>query len=106
MIHHDAIDPGAQRGLPTEVVQPAKHAQEDFLREVEGFLRLPQQLKRQLVHHALVIGHKPRAGCLVSRGTLLHKRPVGACRIGPREGSDRLQRDDLSAMVAPAVGPN
>ena len=44
MIDDDAIDPRAQRGLSTEVVQPAKHAQEDFLGEVEGFLRIPQQL--------------------------------------------------------------
>ncbi len=96
LIDDDAVDPGAQRRLPAETRQRPEHAQEHFLRQVERFLRIAEQVQRQLVDHALVVGDQPRARGLVSGGTLLTSAQsalVQQCAAGDEAACTRLVTD-------------
>ena len=52
----------------------AEDAQEDFLREVEGFVAVAEQVDRQLHDHPLVVGDQLCTGVFVARCTPLHQR--------------------------------
>jgi hypothetical protein len=81
VVDDDAIDPRPQRRLTAELGEHLENAQEDFLREVEGFLLIAKQVKGQLIHHPLVVCDQTRARVLVTGCTLLHQRPISAGRL-------------------------
>ena len=56
LVDGDAVDPGAQARLAAEAVNGAEDAEEDFLRQVERFVAVAQQVHRQLDDHPLVLG--------------------------------------------------
>ncbi len=85
LIDGDPINPGPQRRLTAELGQHAEHAEEDLLTEVKSFLRIAKQVQSELVDHALMVGHQPRARILVSARALLYERPVCARGIRPRQ---------------------
>ncbi len=64
--------------MTAELAEGAEDTQKDFLREVQGFLRVPQQMQGELIHHALVIGDQPGAGFFIAGRTLLDQVPVGS----------------------------
>ena len=100
LVDDDPVDPGAQRRLAAELRERAEHAQEHFLRQVQRFLRVAEQMQRQLVDHPLMVGDQPRAGVLVAGGTLLHQRPIGAGGVWPRQCAKGFTKVS-AAMVAP-----
>ena len=57
--------------MAAERVDGPEHAQEDFLRQVEGFVVVVEEVERQLVHHALVLADELGAGILVARRAAL-----------------------------------
>ena len=83
LIDDDPIDPGAERRPAAELRKRSKDAKEHFLGEIQCLLRIAEQVQRELVDHPLVVGHQPGARFFVTRGTLLHQRPVGAGCIWP-----------------------
>lgn len=62
LVDDDAIDPGLQCGLAAEVVNGAEYAEEDFLREVEGFVAVTQQVQGELVDHPFMARDEFGAG--------------------------------------------
>ena len=89
LVDGDAVDPGAQARLAAEAVDGAEDAEEDFLRQVERFVAIAQQVHRQLDDHPLVLGHQLGAGGLVAGGAALHERRFAAADVGPT-GNARL----------------
>ena len=56
--------------LPAEARQRPEDLQKDFLRQVQRLVVVVEQMKRELVDHALVLGHESRARRLVAGDTL------------------------------------
>jgi hypothetical protein len=62
-------------------------AQEDFLREVERFVAVAQQMQGQLIDHPLVLFDQLRAGELVASRAALDERRFLARNIRPADNS-------------------
>src|SRR6478672_422211 len=108
LVDDDPVNPGPQARLPAEGVDGPEHAQEHFLREVEGFVVVVQQVQRQLIHHALVLVDQLRTRVLVPRRTPLDERRLATPYVAPRNGSNRLHRQSLGHVSTrrrlPAAG--
>ena len=83
LVHGDAVDPGAEARLAAEPVNGAEDAQEDFLRQVERFVAVAQQVHRQLDDHPLVLGDQLGARQLLAGGTPLDERRLAAADVRP-----------------------
>ncbi len=83
LVHRDAVDPGPEAGLAAEAVDGPEDTQEDFLREVERFVTIAEQVHRELHHHALVLGHELGAGEFISRRAALHERRFATVDVRP-----------------------
>src|SRR4051812_47125074 len=90
LVDDDAVDPGAKGGLAAEPVNRAKDAQENFLREIEGFVMIAQQIQGQLVDQPLMFGGQLRAGVLVANRAALNQRRLAPADLGPGNGWNRL----------------
>ena len=90
LIDDDAVDPGPEGGLAPEAVYRAKDAEENFLRQIEGFVVVAQEIQRQLVDHPLMFGDQFRAGVLVASRAALNQRRLAPADLGPRNGWNRL----------------
>src|SRR5688572_33117226 len=77
LIDGDAIDPGAKSGLAAKGWKSAEDAEEYFLRQVEGFVAVGEEVESQLVDHTFVAGHQFGAGPLFTRGAALYQRRFG-----------------------------
>ncbi len=99
LVDDDAVDPGAERRLAAEGVNGAEDPQEDFLREVERFVVVAQQVERQLVDHALVLGDQLGAGVLVARGAALNQQRLAAADVRPGNGSNRLHGQSFRHLI-------
>ena len=84
LIHDDAVDPGPEGGLTTELRERPEDLQEHFLGKVLRFLGITEQVQSKLKDHALVIGDQTGARLVVAFGALLHQRPVGTCGCLPK----------------------
>src|SRR5690606_37187174 len=93
LIDHDAVDPGPECGLAAEPADGAEDTQEHLLRQVEGFVVIAQQMKRELIDHALVLGDQLGARVLVASRTAADQRQFVAADIGPDKGADGLHRN-------------
>ena len=89
LVDGDAVDPGAEARLAAEPVDGAEDAQEDFLRQVERFVAIAEQVHRQLDDHALVLGDELGAGRFVAGGAALDERRLAAADVRPT-GDPRL----------------
>ena len=78
LIDGDPINPGAKARLASEPANRGKDAKEDFLREIERFFAIAQQVGGELDDHPLVFGHQLGAGRLVVDCTPLHERRFAA----------------------------
>ena len=72
LIDDDPVDPGSQGGLAAEAGERPEDAEEDLLRQVEGFVAVPEQVERQGEDHALVgiapgRRRRPRRRCYTAR---------------------------------------
>ena len=84
LVDGDAINPGlAAPTGPRNDGQRAEDAQEDFLREVQGFVAVAQQMQGQLKHHALVAGDQLGAGRLLAGGAALYQRRFAGANLSP-----------------------
>ena len=82
----------------------AEDAQEDFLREVEGFVVVVEEVQRELVDHPLVFGHQLGAGVLVARGAPLNERRFPAADVGPGDGANGFHGQlSTHSSTAPCV---
>ena len=93
LIDRDAIDPGAQGRLAAEAMNGAEDAKEDFLRQVEGFFAVAQQVDRQLHDHPLMFADELRAGVLVARCTALHQRRLAIANRRPTRDAVLLHKE-------------
>lgn len=87
LVDDDPVDPGAQRRVPAERVNGAEDPQKHFLRQVESFVVVVEQVERQLVNHALVLAHEFGAGIFVARGATLNQGRFPATDVAPGYGS-------------------
>jgi hypothetical protein len=92
LVDGDAVDPGAKARLAAEAVDRSEDAEEDFLREVEGFVAVAEQVHRQLHDHALVLGDELRAGKLFPGGTALDQHRLSAADVRPARNPRLLHR--------------
>src|SRR5262249_19482080 len=90
LIDRDAVDPGAQARVTAEAVQRAENFEEHFLREVQGFVAVAEEVDRELYHHALMLGHELGAGGFVAVDTLLNERRFAAADVGPPNNTGLL----------------
>ena len=88
LVHRDAVNPGAQARLPAKAMDRTEHAEEDFLRQVEGLVAVAEQADRELDDHALVLAHQVGTGRLVAARTAPHERRLAAVYIGPPSDPD------------------
>ena len=65
---HDAVDPGAERGVAAKLWQRSEDPEEDFLREIQRLLGIAEEVERQMMDHALVVGHETGARRLIAGG--------------------------------------
>jgi len=54
LIDDDPVDPGSQGRLAAEPRERAEDPEEDLLRQVEGFVPVPEQVEGQRVDHPLM----------------------------------------------------
>jgi hypothetical protein len=54
LIDDDAVDPGSESRLPPKARQGAEDPEEDLLRQIEGFVPVPEQMEGQGVDHPLM----------------------------------------------------
>jgi hypothetical protein len=85
LIDGDSINPGAKARLPAKPVNGGKDAKKDFLRKIERFFTIAEQVGGQLDDHPMVLGHELGAGRLVVGGTALHKRRFAAIDVEPAD---------------------
>ena len=78
LIDDDAVDPGAEGGLAAETRNGPEDAQKNFLRQVERFVAIAQQVQRLRVDHPLVGGYQLGARGFVARGATLDERRFAA----------------------------
>ena len=83
LVDGDAVDPGPQARLTTEPVNGPEDPEEHFLRQVERFVAIAEQVHRQLNDHSLVFADQLGAGRLVARRTPLHEGGLPAVDVGP-----------------------
>ena len=83
LIDRDPVDPGAKARLAAEPVDGAKNPEEDFLREVQRFVAVAQQVHRQLDDHSLMLGDQLGARRLLALGAPLHERRLAAADVRP-----------------------
>src|SRR5262249_46124418 len=93
LIQGDAIDPGPQARLTAEAMDGAEDAKEYFLREIERFVAVAEQVDRQLNDHPLMLSHQFRAGRFVPGCTALHKRRFAAADVRPTRNPRLLHRE-------------
>ena len=102
LVDGDAVNPGAQRRLPAEPGNGAKHAEEDFLRQVERFVAVAEQIDRQLDDHPLVLGDEFGKRRLVAGRATLDERRFAAADLRPPDGA-RLLHGDHSIEFRPRL---
>jgi hypothetical protein len=71
-------------------VDGPENAEKDFLRQVQRFVAVAEQVHGQLDHHPLVFRDQIRAGHLVACCAALHKRRLTAADLGPTDDSRLL----------------
>ena len=79
-----------------------KDAEKDFLREVEGFVVVAEQVQRELIDHPLVLGDELGAGVFVAGGTALDEGGFPAPDVRPCDGGNWLHRTVLLPSYHPA----
>ena len=105
LVDGDAVDPGAEARLTAEPVNGAEDAKEDFLREIQRFVVIAEQVHGQLDDHPLVFGHELRTGRFLTGRTALDERRLSAAYVAPT-GNARLLHGDLHyTKLDPGRGP-
>jgi len=74
LVHGDPVNPGSQAGLTTKPMNRLEDAKKDFLREVERFLAIAEQISSQLHHRPLMLGNELRGRTFIARGATLDER--------------------------------
>ena len=73
LIDGNPVNPGPQRGLPSESMNGAEHPKEDFLRQIERLVAVAEHVHRQLNHHSLMLSNELGTRRLLTLGTPLHE---------------------------------
>ena len=68
MVDGDAVEPGADGGLPAKLIQPPEGLEEDIMRGVLRLLRIGEKTEREVINRPAVL--------LINAGELRH-RPTG-----------------------------
>ena len=104
LVHDDAVNPGPKRRMAAERVNRPEDAQEHFLRQIQGFVVVAQEVQGQLVDHPLVFRHQLGTRLLVPRGTALDQGGLTATYFRPGDGSNRLHRKSFCHLSTPRAG--
>ena len=92
LIDDDAIDPGAEGGLPAETGQRPEDAQEYFLRKVQRFVGVSQQVQCQRVDHPLVRVDEVGAGGFVTGRAAFDEGGFRRVDVGPTDSASVLHQ--------------
>ena len=79
-------------------VDGPEYPQEDFLREVERFVRVAEEIHRELHDHALVLGDQIGARRFIAGGAALHERGFAAADVRPPGDAGLLVQEFPSAF--------
>src|SRR5436853_6383513 len=90
LIHDDAEDPGAERRLAAKPMKRAKDSKKNFLRKVERFFAVAEQVRRKAEHEPVVLEHQGGVGGLVARQAPLDESGFGAGDFSPSDSFSRL----------------
>ena len=82
----------------------AEDAEEDFLREIERFVVIAEEVQRQLVDHPLMLGDQLGAGVLVAGGAALNQRRFAPADFGPGDGWNWLHGQSFCHLTPPVSG--
>src|SRR5574341_2419380 len=93
LIYGNAVNPRPQRGLTTEAMQRSKDSQEDFLRQIEGFVAISEQMAGQPEYHAMVLRNKECTCILVARDTALHEQAFTPRNFSPAGSAGLFHRE-------------
>src|SRR5688572_17417306 len=85
LVDADAVNPSLESRLAAEIVNGAKDAEEDFLREVEGFVAVAEEVQGELEHHPFVAGHELSAGGRLTGGAAFDQRRLAVSDLYPSE---------------------
>jgi hypothetical protein len=102
LVDGNTVNPRAKARLTAEAMDRAEDAQEDFLRQIERFVAVAEQVHRQLHNHALMLGDEFRAGELLAGRAPLHQRGLSAADVGPTGDARLLHRDFHYTNLDPA----
>jgi hypothetical protein len=103
LIDRNAVNPGAQARLTAEAVNGTEDAQKDFLREVERFVPIAQQVHGELNDHALVVGNELCARGFLAGCTALHQCRLAAADVRPTGNSRLLHREFHYTKLDPTL---
>ena len=92
LVDGDPIDPGPQARLAAEAMNGPEHAQEDFLRQVERFVAVAQEVDRKLDDHPLVLGDEIGARRLIAGRTPLNQRSFAPADVRPADDPGLFHR--------------
>ena len=93
LVDDDAVDPGAKLGLSAELREGPEDPHENILGQIERLVAVPQQVKRQLVDHPLVLGDEFGAGGLIALGTPSHQGRFAPFQCVPGTGLGGLDQE-------------
>ena len=97
LVDGDPVDPGTEARLAAESVNGAEDAEEHFLRQVQRFVVIAEQVHGELHDHPLVLGHELRAGRFLADGATLDERRLAAADVAPT-GNARLFHERCSTI--------
>ena len=78
--------------MTAESIDGAEDAQEDFLRKIQGFVAIAEQVERELNDHPLMLGDQLGAGLLVARSAALHERRLAPTDVRPADSARLFHR--------------
>ena len=105
LVDGDAVDPGAEARLAAESVNGAEDAEEDFLRQVQRFVAIAEQVHGQLDDHPLVLGHELGAGRFLAGGAALDERRLTAAYVATNWQRAPVSRRSPLYQVRPRPWP-
>jgi hypothetical protein len=101
LIHDDAEDPGTEGGLTAEAMDGSEDAQEDFLRHVQRFFAVAEQIERELEHHPLVLDDEFGTCRFVAGGAALDERRFTPTQLRPGFYAYWLEHQVLAHLLPP-----
>src|SRR5690242_4656773 len=92
LIDDDPVDPGPKGRLAAEAGKGPENSEKDLLRQVQGFIRILEEVQRKGVNHALVGIDQVGAGGFVAGVTPFNKGGFRSVYVGPTDSASVLHQ--------------